>query len=73
MCGSFQRSHERVPASAVVAARLNRGFRNLREGNDGVASVVIADAVGMEVFATGGIGGVHREVKLPATFHQIRR
>ena len=28
------------------------------------ASVVIADRVGIEVFATGGIGGVHRESQL---------
>ena len=34
----------------------NRGFRNLREGATTVsASVVIADAVGIEVFATGGL------------------
>lgn len=66
--GVSEEAHERVLASAVkVAARdlSTVGFRNLREGATTVsASVVIADAVGIEVFATGGIGGVHREVEI---------
>ena len=66
--GVSEEAHERVLASAVkVAARdlSTVGFRNLPEGATTVsASVVIADAVGIEVFATGGIGGVHREVEI---------
>ena len=66
--GIPEEAHERVLASSVkVAARdlATVGFRNLPEGATTVsASVVIADAVGIEVFATGGIGGVHREAEI---------
>mgnify|MGYP001456023502 FL=1 len=60
--------YERVLGSSVkVAARdlATAGFRHLSEGATTVsASVVIADGVGIEVFATGGIGGVHREAEV---------
>ena len=66
--GIPEEAHERVLGSSVkVAARdlATVGFRNLPEGATTVsASVVIADAVGIEVFATGGIGGVHREAEI---------
>ena len=57
--GIPEEAHERVLGSSVkVAARdlATVGFRNLPEGATTVsASVVIADAVGIEVFATGGM------------------
>ena len=60
--------YERVLGSSVkVSARdlATAGFRHLSEGATTVsASVVIADGVGIEVFATGGIGGVHREAEV---------
>ena len=66
--GIPEEAHERVLGSSVkVAARdlATVGFRILPEGATTVsASVVIADAVGIEVFATGGIGGVHREAEI---------
>ena len=59
---------DRVLASSVkVAARdlATASSRRLPEGATTVSSaVVIADSVGIDVFATGGIGGVHREVEL---------
>ncbi len=60
--------HERVlDASTKVAAR-DLGIassQNIASGATTVsASVLIAHQVGIEVFATGGIGGVHRESQI---------
>ena len=59
---------DRVLSSSVkVAARdlATASSQRLPEGATTVSSaVVIADSVGIDVFATGGIGGVHREVEL---------
>ncbi len=54
-------------ASVKVAAR-DLGVASAHRLSVGVttvsASVVIADQVGIEVFATGGIGGVHRDAEI---------
>ena len=57
--------YERVLDCSVKVAARNLAAATSQQFSSGVttvsASVVIADRVGIEVFATGGIGGVHRE------------
>ncbi|MDP7066880.1 MAG: pseudouridine-5'-phosphate glycosidase [Acidimicrobiales bacterium] len=59
---------DRVLSSSVKVAARDLAVANsqgLSEGATTVSSaVVIADSVGIDVFATGGIGGVHREAEL---------
>ncbi|MEE3255778.1 MAG: pseudouridine-5'-phosphate glycosidase [Actinomycetota bacterium] len=66
--GVSEELHERVLSSSVKVAARDLAVANsqgLSEGATTVSSaVVIADSVGIDVFATGGIGGVHREAEL---------
>ena len=66
--GVSEELHERVLSSSVKVAARDLAVANsqgLSEGATTVSSaVVFADSGGIDVFATGGIGGVHREAEL---------
>ncbi|MED5292516.1 MAG: pseudouridine-5'-phosphate glycosidase [Actinomycetota bacterium] len=66
--GVSEESHERVLNTSVKVAARDLAVataQGLSEGATTVsASVAIAHSVGIDVFATGGIGGVHREAEL---------
>lgn len=68
--GVPQELHERVLGSSVKVAARDLPVATSQQFSSGAttvsASVAIADQVGIEVFATGGIGGVHRESEITA-------
>ncbi|MEE3257089.1 MAG: pseudouridine-5'-phosphate glycosidase [Actinomycetota bacterium] len=68
--GVPQELHERVLGCSVKVAARDLAIATSQRFSSGVttvsASLVIADQVGIEVFATGGIGGVHRESEITA-------
>jgi pseudouridine-5'-phosphate glycosidase len=65
--GLDEQEHDRILNGGVKVARRDLALAVARAEAVGVttvsASVTIAAAVGIEVFATGGIGGVHRGVE----------
>ena len=66
--GSTRREHERILGPARKAAERDLAVAVAQQWEFGAttvsASVALAASVGIEVFATGGIGGVHRGVEL---------
>ncbi|MEC7828766.1 MAG: pseudouridine-5'-phosphate glycosidase [Actinomycetota bacterium] len=68
--GVPQELHERVLGCSVKVAARDLAIATSQKFSSGAttvsASLVIADQVGIEVFATGGIGGVHRESEITA-------
>ena len=62
--------YERVLGSSVKLAARDLAIATSQKFSSGAttvsASVAIAEQVGIEVFATGGIGGVHRESEITA-------
>lgn len=68
--GVPQELYERVLGCSVKVAARDLAIATSQKFSSGAttvsASVAIADQVGIEVFATGGIGGVHRESEITA-------
>ena len=68
--GVPQELHDRVLGCSVKVAARDLAIATSQKFSSGAttvsASVAIADQVGIEVFATGGIGGVHRESEITA-------
>ena len=68
--GVPQELHDRVLGCSVKVAARDLAIATSQKCSSGAttvsASVAIADQVGIEVFATGGIGGVHRESEITA-------